>query len=143
MTVFRIIIPPPPIPWRQRPAIKTKIECARADNRLPSMNRALAARSAGFLPITSDNLAQSGVDAVLARLYALPTQVYCAEFACRLFAIVGRAVATMVISIAARNCERQRDSITNLRRVVPIVFWTPIEARDSTCRNSRSASSSV
>jgi hypothetical protein len=103
MIVFNIIIPPPPIPCKQRPPMRTKIEWARAASKLPARNIALAARSADFLPMTSDSLAQSGVDAVLARLYADPTHVYCAELASRLLAMVGSAVATIVMSIAARN----------------------------------------
>jgi hypothetical protein len=76
MMVLRIIRPPPPIPCKQRPPMRNKIEFARAASRLPARNKVFAARRAVFLPTTSDNFAQSGVDAVLARLYADPTQVY-------------------------------------------------------------------
>lgn len=66
--------------------------------------------------------------------HALPTHEYSPELAFKLLAIVGSAVATMVMSIAARNCARQSESITNRRRVVPIVLVTSADAKDWTCR---------
>lgn len=138
MMVLRIIIPPPPMPCKQRPPMRTSIELERAASRLPARNRVFAVSRAAFLPVTSDNFAQSGVDAVLARLYAEPTHVYCAEVACKLLAIVGSAVATMVMSKAARNCARQSDSITSLLRVVPIVFLTFSDTPVCTRLSSRS-----
>lgn len=143
MIVLRIIMPPPPIPCRHLPPMSTRIEWERAASKLPARNIALAASSADFLPMTSDSFAHSGVDAVLARLYADPTHVYWAEVACRLLAMVGSAVATIVISIAARNCDRQSDSMTSLRRAVPMVLVTFSDTSVWTRCSSRSCWSSL
>lgn len=123
--------------------MRTRMEWERAANKLPARNIAFAARSADFLPMTSDSFAQSGVEAVLARLYADPTQVYCAEVACKLLAMVGSAVATIVISIAARNCDKQSESMTSLLRVDPIVFVTFSDMFVCTRCSSRSCWSSL
>ena len=58
--------------------------------------------------------------------------------ACKLLAIVGSAVATIVMSMAARNCARQSESITSLLLVVPMVFWTFSDTPVSVRLNSRS-----
>lgn len=124
ITVFKIDNPPPPRPCSIRPPISMLIVWLSAAMRLPARKIAFAASNAAFLPMTSDSLVHKGVDAVLARLYPPPTQVYCAALALKLLAIVGNAVATMVISIAERNWARQSESKTSLRREVPILLTT-------------------
>jgi hypothetical protein len=67
------------------------------------MKMAFATSKRGFRPQMSEHLAHRGADTVLANVYELPTQVYCAAVASKRLAMVGRAVATMVMSSAARN----------------------------------------
>ena len=68
----------------------------------PTKKMATAARRMIFRPKISENLANTGVDAALARRYADPIQVY-AVAECNSLIMVGVAVVAIVKSKAARN----------------------------------------
>lgn len=70
----------------------------------------------GFRPKISDTLVHTSIDAVLARLYPLPTQAYCCASMCSSLATVGSAVEMMVMSSAPRNRVRHSESMTRRRR---------------------------
>ena len=62
-----------------------------------------------------------GTEAVVDRVYALPIQAYSAVLALTSFAIVGRAVATIVTSRAERNEAKHSENMTLRRRKRPMV----------------------
>jgi hypothetical protein len=70
----------------------------------PTKKMATVVRRTIFLPKISENLANTGVDAALARRYADPIQVYTVA-ECNSLMMVGITVVAIVKSKAARNNE--------------------------------------
>lgn len=115
----KMIKPPPPTPWRTRDAINMRILTETAHSRDPMRKTTLASRMTGLRPQISLSLPHRGTDAAFASRYAEPTQVYSEVVAARLPAMAGKAVVTIVISRAARNSARHKESMTTAMRALP------------------------
>ena len=123
MMTFTIVpMPEAPRPWTVRPAISASIRGASAQSRLPAKKTAAAISMIGFRPQISATDPQTGVMAVLARMKALPIQMYPATDL-KEPTMAGMAGVTMVRSSADSITDRQ-SGVMIKAMVVPEIFWT-------------------
>jgi hypothetical protein len=94
-----------------------------------TMKRATAIKKTTFLPQISEKLVQTGPEAVSARTYAAPTQVY-PDVDWKCFAIVGSAVVTMVVLTADMNraAYRTETRVKTRRRLRWGDPWSSVKA---------------
>jgi len=127
MMTFTIVpMPEAPRPWTARPAINASMCGASAQSRLPARKTATAISMIGFRPQISATDPQTGVMAVLARMKALPTQMYPATDL-KEPAMAGMAGVTMVRSSADSITDRQSGVMIKVM-VVPESFWAIVGA---------------
>lgn len=100
----KIINPPAPTPWTERPDINISMLTAAPHIALPIKNTAIAPRTIGLRPQISLNFPHIGPTAAWASIYAEPTHVYPAE-ELNVLDMVGSGVVTIVASRAARNMD--------------------------------------
>lgn len=125
MMTFTIVpMPEAPRPWTVRPAINASIRGASAQSRLPAKKTATAISMIGFRPQISATDPQTGVMAVLARMKALPIQMYPATDL-KEPTMAGMAGVTMVRSSADSITDRQ-SGVMIKAMVVPEIFWTVV-----------------
>ena len=125
MMTFTIVpMPEAPRPWTVRPAINASIRGASAQSRLPAKKTATAISTVGFRPQISATDPQTGVMAVLARMKALPIQMYPA-MDLKEPTMAGMAGVTMVRSSADSITDRQ-SGVMIKAMVVPEIFWTVV-----------------